>query len=55
MINGKGNNKENSSLKKLKGKKIAIVAMGKSQLDYHMSISHSKEYNEVQKLNWHSV
>jgi hypothetical protein len=33
--------------KKLKGKKIAIVAMGKSQLDYHMSISHSQEYDEV--------
>ena len=32
---------------KLKGKKIAIVAMGKSQLDYHLSISHSQEYDEV--------
>jgi len=37
--------------KKLKGKKIAIVAMGKSQLDYHMSISHSKEYDEVWAIN----
>jgi len=36
---------------KLKGKKIAIVAMGKSQLDYHMSISHSKEYDEVWAIN----
>ena len=32
---------------KLKGKKIAIVAMGRSQLDYHLSISHSQEYDEV--------
>ena len=32
-------------LKELKDKQIAIVAMGKSQLDYHMSISHSKEYH----------
>ena len=32
---------------KLKGKKIAIVAMGKSQLDYHLSLSHSQEYDEV--------
>ena len=31
----------------MKGKKIAIVAMGRSQLDYHLSISHSQEYEEV--------
>jgi len=31
----------------LAGKKIAIVAMGRSQLDYHLSISHSQEYDEV--------
>jgi hypothetical protein len=37
--------------KKLKGKYVAIVAMGKSQLDYHMSISHSKEYDEVWAIN----
>ena len=37
--------------KNLKGKKVAIVAMGKSQLDYHMSISHSKEYDEVWAIN----
>ena len=36
---------------KLKGKYVAIVAMGKSQLDYHMSISHSKEYDEVWAIN----
>ena len=52
MINGRGNkNKKDFSLKKLKDKKIAIVAMGKSQLDYHMSISHSKEYDEVWAIN----
>ena len=33
--------------KELTGKKIAIVAMGKSQIDYHLSISHSQEYDEV--------
>jgi len=38
-------------LKELKDKQIAIVAMGKSQLDYHMSISHSKEYDEVWAIN----
>ena len=38
-------------LKKLKNKKIAIVSMGRSQLDYHMSISHSQEYDEVWAIN----
>jgi len=38
-------------IKELKGKNIAIVAMGKSQLDYHLSISHSKEYDEVWAIN----
>ena len=38
-------------LKELKDKQIAIVAMGKSQIDYHMSISHSKEYDEVWAIN----
>jgi len=38
-------------IKELEGKKIAIVAMGKSQLDYHLSISHSKEYDEVWAIN----
>ena len=37
--------------KKLKGKKIAIVSMGRSQLDYHMSISNSQEYDEVWAIN----
>ena len=34
-------------IKALKGKKIAIVAMGNSQLDYHMAITHSQEFDEV--------
>ena len=38
-------------LKELKDKQIAIVAMGNSQLDYHLSISHSKEYDEVWAIN----
>ena len=38
-------------LKELEGKKVAIVGMGKSQLDYHLSISHSKEYDEVWAIN----
>ena len=38
-------------IKSLKGKNIAIVAMGKSQLDYHLSISHSKEYDEGWAIN----
>jgi hypothetical protein len=33
--------------KEVTGKKIAIVAMGKSQIDYHLSLSHSQEYDEV--------
>ena len=32
-------------IKALKGKKIAIVAMGNSQLDYHMAITHSQEFD----------
>ena len=38
-------------IKELKGKNIAILSMGKSQLDYHMSISHSQEYDEVWAIN----
>ena len=35
----------------LENKHIALVAMGQSQLDYHMSISHSEEYDEVWAIN----
>ena len=38
-------------IKALKGKKIAIVAMGNSQLDYHMAITHSQEFDEVWVIN----
>jgi hypothetical protein len=35
----------------LEAKNIAIVAMGESQLDFHLSITHSKEYDEVWAIN----
>tara|TARA_R110002020_G_scaffold407075_1_gene617173 strand:- start:927 stop:1661 length:735 start_codon:yes stop_codon:yes gene_type:complete len=38
-------------IKELEGKEIAIVAMGESQLDFHLAISHSKEYDEVWAIN----
>jgi len=38
-------------IKTLKGKKVAIVAMGNSQLDYHMAITHSQEFDEVWVIN----
>ena len=31
----------------LKGKNIAILAMGNSQLDYHKMVTHSKKFDEV--------
>ena len=36
---------------KLAGANIAIVAMGESQLDYHLSVSHGNEYDEVWAIN----
>ena len=39
------------SIKKLEGKSIAIVALGESQLDYHMSITHSVKFDEVWAIN----
>ena len=39
------------SAKRVEGKHIALVAMGQSQLDYHMSITHSVEYDEVWAIN----
>ena len=38
-------------IKALKGKRIAIVAMGNSQLDFHMAITHSQEFDEVWVIN----
>tara|TARA_R100000781_G_scaffold60173_1_gene38473 strand:- start:1730 stop:2470 length:741 start_codon:yes stop_codon:yes gene_type:complete len=35
----------------LKGKHVAIVAMGESQLDFHLSRVHSNEYDEVWGIN----
>tara|TARA_Y100001937_G_scaffold128434_1_gene204632 strand:+ start:10355 stop:11089 length:735 start_codon:yes stop_codon:yes gene_type:complete len=37
--------------KTLDGANIAIVAMGESQLDYHLSICHGNEYDEVWAIN----
>lgn len=39
------------TVKKLDGANIAIVAMGESQLDFHLSISHSDTYDEVWAIN----
>ena len=36
---------------KLEGKNIAIVAMGASQLDFHLSLIHSKTYDEICGIN----
>ena len=38
-------------LEKLDGANIAIVAMGESQLDFHLSISHSNTFDEVWAIN----
>ena len=38
-------------IEKLEGANIAIVAMGESQLDYHLSISHGNEFDEVWAIN----
>ena len=38
-------------IKDLKGKQIAIVAMGESQLDFHIATAHSKKYDEVWAIN----
>jgi len=38
-------------IKELDGANIALVAMGESQLDFHLSISHSNEFDEVWAIN----
>ena len=38
-------------IKKLEGANIAIVAMGESQLDFHLSITHSNNFDEVWAIN----
>ena len=35
----------------LEGKNIAIVAIGRSQVDFHLSLAHSTEYDEVWGIN----
>ena len=38
-------------IKELEGKNIAIVAMGESQLDYHLAVVHSQKFDEVWAIN----
>ena len=38
-------------IKELDGANIALVAMGESQLDFHLSISHSNKFDEVWAIN----
>ena len=38
-------------IKELEGKKIAIVAMGQSQIDFHLSQLHSVTFDEVWAIN----
>jgi|TARA_R110001583_G_scaffold640_2_gene5667 hypothetical protein len=38
-------------IKELQGKKIAIVAMGRSQIDFHLSQIHSVKFDEVWAIN----
>ena len=33
-------------MKELEGKNVAIVAMGQSQIDFHLSQTHSVEFDE---------
>jgi len=35
----------------LTGSNVAIVAIGRSQIDFHLSLAHSKEYDEVWGIN----
>ena len=35
----------------LEGKRVALLGLGHSQLDYHLSITHSEEYDEVWAVN----
>jgi len=38
-------------MKELDGKNIAIVAMGQSQIDFHLSQTHSVEFDEIWAVN----
>ena len=41
----------NDPINELQGKNIAIVAMGQSQIDFHLSQTHSVEFDEVWAIN----
>ena len=41
----------NEPIKELEGKDIAIIAMGQSQIDFHLSQIHSVEFDEVWAIN----
>ena len=41
----------NDSINELQGKNIAIVAMDQSQIDFHLSQTHSVEFDEVWAIN----
>ena len=41
----------NDPINELHGKNIAIVAMGQSQIDFHLSQTHSVEFDEVWAIN----
>jgi|TARA_R110001583_G_scaffold92141_1_gene234463 hypothetical protein len=38
-------------MKELEGKNVAIVAMGQSQIDFHLSQTHSVEFDEIWAIN----
>ena len=38
-------------IENLQGKNIAIVAMGQSQIDFHLSQTHSVEFDEIWAVN----
>tara|TARA_R110000824_G_scaffold241557_2_gene430287 strand:+ start:355 stop:1083 length:729 start_codon:yes stop_codon:yes gene_type:complete len=38
-------------MKELDGKNVAIVAMGQSQIDFHLSQTHSVEFDEIWAIN----
>jgi len=41
----------NEPIQSLEGKSIAIVAMGQSQIDFHLSQTHSIEFDEIWAIN----
>ena len=41
----------NEPIAELEGKNVAIVAMGQSQIDFHLSQTHSVEFDEIWAIN----